>query len=124
MKDLDIIHLIQTQRKLAAGLATIIQNDQTKIQNAKKLYYKEICIADHIHESEKHGFLSEKNEYLEFLQSNDKDEDTKFLEEQFEQCQIIRMKTKRTIIEKYETAKNSLNNSGMIEFGVEMSRQK
>ena len=44
--DLDIIQIIQTLRKLQAGVATLLASDEKKIVRAKELYFKHLYV-DH-----------------------------------------------------------------------------
>lgn len=64
-KDLDIVNIVTTLKKLKAGLSTVIANNKDQIEESKKIFYQESII------NEKDTHSEYKNEFLDFLENDE-----------------------------------------------------
>ena len=67
--------MIQSIRKLQAGVATLLGSDKEQIEHAKEIYYKRLCV------KQKQGDdCDEHNLFIKFLDSNNNDVDDEWLQ--------------------------------------------
>ena len=74
-RDLDVVHIIQTLRKLQAGVATLLSSDKELVEHAKVLYYKRL----YVFHKEYHD-CDEQNLFIKFLESSNNDVDHDWLQ--------------------------------------------
>ena len=103
-KDLDIVNIVTTLRKLKAGLSTVIANNQQQVDESKKIFYQESII------NEKDTHSEYKNLFLDFLENDEMEQD---------RINSLYEKTNLDVLQKMKTKLNKIYSEEMVQRGCE-----